>query len=345
LKKIIAASILGLLCLAVVWAVDANAAEKSLYERLDPDIRADYLKMCPIKLSGNGLAQCRAEIDPLVGSSNLPKDPRVHVYNYYIKNSDNTGRMRLRIYEPAEKKGTLPGIYWIHGGGLIMGVPEECEYLSLRFAAEVGAVVVAVDYRLAPEYPYPAPVEDCYTGLKWFSDNASFLGVDSKRIAVAGVSAGGGLCAATVLMARDRKGPAVAFQMPLYPMIDDRMMTPSSKMDLDHRVWNKDANKFGWDAYLGRIPPEKRTSYMAAAREKNLSGLPPAYSCVGELDIFRDDTVEYMERLAQAGVPVEFHLYPGCIHGFEAYAPNAPVSIRAINEYIRVMKEAIGNNN
>lgn len=343
MRRIISVSLLGLMCLAALLAVDSNAAEKSLYERLDPDIRSDYSKMYPIKLDGNGLAVCRAEFDQLIGSSNLPKDPRVRVHDYYIQNSDNTGKMRLRLYEPIEKKETLPGIFWIHGGGLIMGVPEESEYLSLRFAAEVGAVVVAVDYRLAPEYPYPVPVEDCYTGLKWFSDNASSLNVDNKRIAVIGVSAGGGLCAATVLMARDRKGPAVAFQMPLYPMIDDRMITPSSKMDLDHRVWNKDANKFAWDAYLGHIPPAERTPYMAAAREKDLSGLPPAYSCVGELDIFRDDTIDYMQRLLQAGVPAEFHLYPGCIHGFEAYSQNAPVSIRAINEYVRVLKKAIGN--
>ncbi len=343
MKKFIIISILGLLCIPGFWVTDAKAAEKPLYERLDSDIRADYLKMPPLKLTGNGLAVCRAEFDPLVGSSNLPKDPRVRVYNYYIQNSDNTDKMRLRIYEPVIKKGSLPGIFWIHGGGLIMGVPEECEDLNLRFAVEVGAVVVAVDYRLAPEHPYPAPIEDCYTGLKWFSENCSSLEVDNERIAVIGVSAGGGLCAALTLMARDRKGPAISFQMPLYPMIDDRMITPSSNMDLDHRVWNKDANKFAWNAYLGHVDPSGRTSYMAAAREKDLSGLPPAYSCVGELDIFRDDTVNYIQRLVQAGVPAEFHLYPGCIHGFEAYAPNAPISIRAVNEYIRVLKEAIGN--
>ena len=343
-RKIIGVSIIVLLCLAAFSPIEAKASDKSLYEKLDPDIRADYLKLPQIKLDGDGLAKCRAEFERLIGSFDLPKDPSIRVYDHYIQNSDNTGRMRLRIYEPLNRKDKAPGIYWIHGGGLIMGAPEESEDLNIRFATEVGAVVVAVDYRMAPEHPYPAPVEDCYSGLKWFSDNASFFGVDNKRIAVIGVSAGGGLCAATAIMARDRKGPHIAFQMPLYPMIDDRMATPASNMDLDHRLWNKDANKFAWNAYLGDIPDEKRTSYMAAAREKDLSGLPPTYTCVGELDIFRDDTVNYVQRLLHAGVPVEFHLYPGCIHGFEAYAQNAPVSVRAINEYVRVLKRAVGTD-
>lgn len=201
---------------------------------------------------------------------------------------------------------------------------------------------MAVDYRLAPEYPYPTPLEDCYAGLVWFSGHADSLGVDKNRIAVAGTSAGGGLTASVALMARDFGGPPLAFQMPLYPMIDDRFMTPASKEEFGNRVWNNTDNRYAWKIYLGDLAgTEQVTPYMAPARAADLTGLPPTYSCVGTLDPFRDDTINYISRLGQAGVPIEFHLYPGAYHAFEALAPDTDYSRHASEEYVRVLKKAL----
>lgn len=179
-------------------------------------------------------------------------------------------------------------------------------------------------------------------GLKWFFDNAASLGVDDTRIAVAGASAGGNLCAAVVLMARDKGEIRPAFQMPLYPMLDDRMASPASREVMDMRVWNNVSNVFAWKAYIGdAVGTDRATAYMAPARADDLSGLPPTYTCVSTLDPFRDDTIRYAQRLAQAGVPVEFHLYPRAYHAFEAIAKGTAYSERAIDEYVRVLDEAL----
>ena len=201
---------------------------------------------------------------------------------------------------------------------------------------------MAVDYRLAPEHPYPAPLDDCYAGLAWVAREADSLGVDKKRLAVAGASAGGGLTAAVTLKARDLGGPALAFQMPLYPMIDDRFQSPASWEDFGTKVWNNKDNRLAWKAYLGDLAgTDQVVPYMAPARGVDLSGLPPAYSCVGALDPFRDDAITYMSRLAQAGVPVEFHIYPGAYHAFEVLAPDSDYAKRASAEYVRVLKRAL----
>ena len=213
---------------------------------------------------------------------------------------------------------------------------------SICFAKEVGAVVVAVDYRLAPENKYPASLNDCYTALVYLFKNADKLGVDKERIAVAGASAGGGLCAATALMARDKGEYKLAFQMPLYPMIDDRFQTPASQENIDLRVWNNVANKYAWHAYIGDLAGTDEVSYyMASARAKDLTGLPPAYSCVGNLDPFRDDTINYMARLAQAGVPAELHVYPGAYHAFEVIAPDTQYAKDVVNEYVKILNKAL----
>ncbi len=259
-----------------------------------------------------------------------------------IPAKDGAGEIRLRIYRPVNSPDQAPGIFWIHGGGFLFGAPEQDEAQSIRWAKEVGAVVAAVDYRLAPENPYPAPLDDCYAGLVWLAENAESLGVDPTRLAVAGASASGGLTASVALMARDLGGPALALQMPLYPMIDDRFSTPASREDFGRKVWNNNDNRYAWNAYLGDLAgTDQVVAYMAPARATDLSGLPPTYSCVGTLDPFRDDTISYMARLAQAGVPVEFHLYPGAYHAFEVLAPDTQIGQRAADEYVRVLKKAL----
>ena len=328
---------------ARLWAQTAVQAQQlPLEERIAPELLDAYIKMPPLDLSPDGLKNLRVFFTGLTGSDKLPADPAVTVYDSLIPGRSSGDKIRLRIYKPVAMPDKAPGIYWIHGGGFLFGAPEQDEAQSIRWAKEIGAVVVAVDYRLAPEHPYPAPLDDCYAGLAWFAQEAESLGVDKNRLAVAGASAGGGLTAALALMARDLGGPALAFQMPLYPMIDDRFLTPASRENFGDKVWNNTDNLFAWRAYLGDVAGTgQAVAYMAPARAIDLSGLPPAYSCVGTLDPFRDDAVTYMSRLAQAGVPVEFHLYPGAYHAFEVLAPDTDYAKRASTEYIGVLKRAL----
>lgn len=337
-KRVISGLMAGLLLgmPAAGWAAGDFAS------RLDPELVPAFEQSYAMDLARTGPDFLKQRAAGLVGSPSLPKDEAVEVHDRYIPNGDGTGELRLRIYTPKETEGPLPCIYWIHGGGFLFGVPEQNEAQSLRFAREVGAVVVAVDYRLAPEHPYPAPLEDCYAGLRWVFQHGEELGVDTERVAVAGASAGGNLCAAVTLLARDRGEFMPAFQMPLYPMLDDRMETPSSREETDPRVWNSDANRYGWHAYIRDIAgTDAVTSYMAPAREEDLSGLPPAYSCIGTLEPFRDEVIRYMARLAQAGVPVEFHIYPRAFHAFEAVARGTEYSRQVEDEYVQVLKKAL----
>jgi acetyl esterase/lipase len=300
------------------------------------------LKMMP---GGNftreGLKALRDMMNQMPLGGAVTQDPSISVTNRMIPGPPGDPEVRVRIYTPADKTTDRPGILYIHGGGYIVGTPETTDFSCIHMVQEIGCVVVSVDYRLAPETPYPGPLEDCYAALKWFADNAAELGVDKNRIAVAGGSAGGGLTAALCLLARDRKGPAIIFQAPLYPMIDDRNITPSSHEFLDSRFWNRAKNEFGWEAYLGPLYKGEDVPYYAApARAADLSGLPPVYTCVGELDLFRDETIDYCSRLMQAGVSVELHVYPGCYHGFDMYL-HTEVGRRAEQEIVQALKRAL----
>ncbi|WP_435549486.1 alpha/beta hydrolase [Desulfobacterium sp. N47] len=196
----------------------------------------------------------------------------VSASEHFITGPDGNSNLRLKIYQPKVREQILPGVLFIHGGGFIIGSPEVEEALCYRYAGEINCVVVSPDYRLAPENPFPAGLEDCYAALKWFSQSSSELKVDASRIAVPGGSAGGGL---------------------------------------------------------------------TASRATDLSGLPPAYIIVGELDPLRDETIDYVLRLSQAGVSTEFCLYPGCFHGFESFAPLAGISQRASKGYVQALKRAL----
>jgi len=262
----------------------------------------------------------------------------VAVENRMIPGPEGAPEVRVRLYMTAGRKGNSPGILYIHGGGYILGTPEMTDAACVKMAQAVG-VVVSVDYRLAPEHPFPAPLEDCYAALVWFARQSPELGVDPERIAVAGGSAGGGLTAALSLLARDRKGPKIAFQAPLYPMIDDRNTTPSSHEFTDPRVWSRAKNLAAWEMYLGALYGGDVPQYAAPSRASDLRGLPPTYTIVGELDLFRDETIDYVARLSQAGVPTEFHLYPGCYHGFDMFP--CEVGRRAEEELLGALKRAL----
>lgn len=222
----------------------------------------------------------------------------------------------VRVHRAVGATGVLPCVYSIHGGGYVLGSAAMDDGSFDRWCPQLGVVGVSVEYRLAPETPYPGPLEDCYRGLQWVVDNAADLGVDPARIGVHGISAGGGLAAALALLTRDRGGPSLAFQLLDCPMLDDRQQTVSSQVN-GLAVWSKESNTFGWRAYLGSLYGNDVPTHAAPARETNLGGLPPAFVSVGTVDGFHDEDVDYAVRLNHAGVPTELHVYPGAPHGYQ----------------------------
>ncbi|MFF8537250.1 alpha/beta hydrolase [Streptomyces sp. SAS_267] len=219
--------------------------------------------------------------------------------------------------------GPRPVIYHSHGGGMVLGNSRAGVEVVLEWARELDAVVVSVEYRLAPEHPYPAGVEDVYAGLLWTARHAGELGGDPERIVVAGASAGGGLTAALTLLARDREGPRPLGQVLMYPMLDDRNDTPSAYQMAGVGAWDRTANETAWTAVLGeaRGGPDV-PAYAAPARASDLSGLPPAFLDVGSAETFRDEVVDYASRIWRAGGEAELHVWPGGFHGFDAFAPH-----------------------
>ena len=309
-------------------------------DRVHPELRSLFSVLPEVAYTRENLADLRREMREFAvgAAASLPVNDGVLTSERQIPGAPGDPDVRIKIYRPRASDGPLPGLLYIHGGGYILGSADMMDPALQQLVSELEGVIVSVDYRLAPEHPYPAPLEDCYAALQWFSDNAEELGSDSSRIAVMGPSAGGGLTAALSLLARDRNGPSILFQMPLYPMLDDRGLTRSSREITDDRVWNQAKNRLAWELYLGTN--EEAAPYAAPARATDLSGLPPAYMCVGDLDPFRDETIDYVLRLTQAGVPTEFHLYPGCFHGFEEYLPSAEISQRVIKEYRAALQRA-----
>jgi acetyl esterase/lipase len=216
------------------------------------------------------------------------------------------------------RESPAPVFYNIHGGGMIVGDRFTGAEMFPRLVSLFDAVVVSVEYRLAPENPHPAPVEDCYAGLEWTARHAGQLRVDPDRVIVMGGSAGGGLAAAVVLLARDRQGPPVFAQMLLCPMLDDRNETVSSHQFTDGTAWNRNYNLMGWQALLGAAQGGPDVSqYGAPARATDLSGLPPTYIDVGSAEVFRDEDVAYAGRIWAAGGSAELHVWSGGFHGFE----------------------------
>lgn len=224
----------------------------------------------------------------------------------------------VRLYRPTGTTTTTGALLWIHGGGYVIGTAAQDDALCRRFVAALGITVASVDYRLAPEHPYPAPLQDCYTALTWLAD---LPGVDRDRIAIGGASAGGGLTAALALLARDRGEVAPVFQVLVYPMLDDRTVGEHLH-DPGHRLWNATSNRYGWQSYLGDADPQ----IAVPARRADLAGLPPAWLGVGTLDLFHDEDLAYAQRLQDAGVPCEVHVVPGAFHGFDGIAPKASIS-------------------
>jgi acetyl esterase/lipase len=302
----------------------------------------DAFKAAGPKLSDDTLSEVRritAEGVPGVEVPDLTAGGKVHVEEHAAPGPEGAPDITLLVLRPATGVRPFPAIYHAHGGGMVTGTFRSQVETFLPYVVELGAVVVSVEYRLAPEHPDPAPVEDCYAGLVWTAKHAENLFIDPARIMIAGGSAGGGLAAGTALLARDRGFPQLSHQVLMCPMLDDRFETVSSRMLDGEGVWDRNDNMFGWTALLGdrRGGPDV-LPYAAPARAEDLAGLPRTYIDVGSADSFRDEAIIYAKRLCEAAVSVDFHLWAGGFHGFDLLAPHAAVSQAANSvrdEFIR----------
>jgi len=309
---------------------------------IDPESRQPLDQLLEVMPGGfNAVADIVARREvfaQLIAAIEAPPNQNVTHEDRTVPGPPGARDIRVRVYRPLNARGTLPGVYFIHGGGMILGTIESENGVAELICEQVGAVVVSVDYRLAPEHPHPAPSEDCYAGLVWMARNAAALGFDPGRLAVYGGSAGGGLAIAMVLLARDRGFPAIRFQMPIYPMIDDTNETASSHEITDVGVWDRAGNIEAWQWYLSGGKPDQ---YAAPTRAEDLSGLPPAFIDVGTVDMFRDEDITFAMRLMQAGVPTELHVNPGAYHASENLAAQAALSERIWERRIDALRRAL----
>lgn len=279
----------------------------------------------------------RAGFEMMLGqlAESLPPYPNVTRQDFHTTARDGASIL-LRWYT---RDGHLPGsaVYYLHGGGMIMGSVALFDRLVARYVDATGVPFLAVDYRLAPENPHPTPIEDAYSGLQWLQAHTAELGIDPARIGVMGDSAGGGLAAALALLNRDRPCLALVAQILVQPMLDDRTVEPDPQL-AELALWGYADNSTGWGALLGDVAGGPDVSpYAAAARAETLEGLPPAYIEIGEIDIFRDEAIDYARRLTAAGVSTELHVHRGAPHGFDVFASQAAVGQRAIADRHRAI--------
>jgi len=274
--------------------------------------------------------------------ASLPANERVEISDHVAPGLHGAPPVPLRVYRPKGASGPLPCLYWIHGGGMIMAKMHFDDPDCQAYAENVNCVVVSVEYRLAPESAQPALIEDCYAGLKWVAENADRLGIAADRIAVGGRSGGGCLAAATTLMARDIGAFPIAFQLLIYPMLDDAGETASAREFADVISWGAGHNRFAWSAVLGTGAARTTSSpYAVPARVEDLSRLPPTYVQVGGLEIFRDEAIAYAQRLMMAGTQCELQVYPGQYHASDMFNPMAESIRRMAMDRFAVPRRAL----
>jgi acetyl esterase/lipase len=286
---------------------------------LDPQI-ATAISSEP---SGQVVAETLAAMRVASDKPSPAPSPGIERRDYTIEGDPG---VTIRVHGPAGAEGPLPCVYSMHGGGYVLGSYATDDARLDGWSKTHHCVGVSVDYRLAPETPYPGPLDDCYLGLKWVYDHHDELGIDPERIGVSGTSAGSGLAAGLALLARDRGEIPLRFQL-----LDDLV------------IFDRHSNEFGWRSYLGELyGTSEIPAYAAPARATDLGGLPPTYICVGNVDGFRDDAIEYATRLNQAGVPTELHVYAGAPHGVKRFVdvPVAQRYIEGINEWIGLQLQA-----
>lgn len=291
---------------------------KSTLHLVSPEAReiaATFPRFVPDLQAPEGFRDMVAALNPV--------EEVVHT-EHVLPGAPGAPDVRVMVYRPAEINGPVPALLYVHGGGFVAGSPDMMNGASWRLSQRLGIVVVAVQYRLAPETPFPGPVEDCYAALDWLFTHADELNVDAHRIAIYGQSAGGGLAAATAILARDHGVHALAAQFLLYPMLDPRTGTSDAPMDnstTGEFLWTREANSKGWAAMRGEtsIAPQ-RLGHFGAALVDDVAGLPPTFIAVGSLDLFLEEDIAYALRLSRAGIAIDLHVYPGGVHGFEALA-------------------------
>ncbi len=312
---------------------------------VDPQFQFLVEVMAGMTIDDDSLADQRAAFEALSVSLPPPEIPGLLVEDRRVPGAVGAPEVGVRLYrmeDPDRSAGVgspTPGLLLIHGGGMVLGGPNACDLLARHLVSHLRWPVVSVDYRLAPEVPYPGPLDDCAAALEWFVGAAEDLGVDPQRIGVVGESAGGGLAAGLALRCRDSGGPRVACSVLIYPMLDDRtVLRPDPRPHVGGDVWTPELNRYAWGAYLRADPGSDGVSEQAApARAVELSGLPPTVVTVGALDLFLDEDVEYARRLALAGVPVELHVFPRTPHGFAGLVDVAPLA----GEHALVLIEAL----
>jgi acetyl esterase/lipase len=290
-------------------------------EALDPEIREAVRDIPDFVFSGETVPMMRQ--NAVFAPVESPDIERTEL------TTEPDGGVSMTVLRHRDAVGNLPVLFWMHGGGTVIGNRYMDDARLGEWCRSLSCVCVSVEYRLAPEAPYPAAIDDCDEGLRYIFGHAAELRLDTRHIGVGGRSAGGGLAAALALRWRDRGDDRVAFQYLEYPMLDDRMDWPSSQLD-GLPVWSRESNAFGWRAYLGEhygsdhVPPD-----AAPARASELAGLPPTFITVGTADCLRDEAIDFGARLCRAGVLTELHVYAGAIHGFDMFADCAVVRCAA----------------
>jgi acetyl esterase/lipase len=310
---------------------------------VDPELLETLDAMPNDELTRERLSDIRAQRAAEVArlQPTLPVFPHIDVQEQRIAGPPGAPDVRVLLYVPKQAPRPLAALVWIHGGGYVMGTPEADDQQVKAIVSELGCAAVSVDYHLAPESPFPASVEDCYATLRWVHHHARDLGVDPRRVAIGGASAGGGLTAALALLTRDRDEYPIAFQLLLVPMLDDRTVVDSDPHPHTGEFgWTRPKNLFGWSALLGRAPGGADVSpYASPARAESLAGLAPACIATGALDLFVEEDMEYARRLMRSGVPTELHVYPGAFHGFSR-AADARITRAYQRDYLQALGRA-----
>jgi acetyl esterase/lipase len=283
--------------------------------------RAESFPRIPFNRWNVRLIQGLARLQP---KRKAPTD--VQVDQYHVQSQDHKHKVRLRVYRPRAARPGTPVLLWMHGGGFIVGSPEQNDVPMSHLVRNLGIVVVSVDYRLAPKHPFPVPLDDCYAALEWVHANAEMLGVDANRIAIGGESAGGGLAASLVQLTQDRGEIQPAFQLLVYPMLDDQSAMRADVAHAELLTWSQRNNRFGWECYLGQACGSENTPlYAVPARREDLTGFPPTWIGIGTLDLFYDENMAYAEKLRRCGVACELVVIAGAFHGFDQFDHELPV--------------------
>ncbi|MGH3733687.1 MAG: alpha/beta hydrolase [Acidimicrobiales bacterium] len=304
----------------------------------DPELASVVPLLSNVDLTD--VAAARASVDVMAGGFSTEFNEFLDIGDHDVPGYEWNSLVTVRMFRARRASGAIPALLYIHGGGFVAGSVSAEHDNAATLASTLGIAVVSVEYRLAPEHPFPAGLHDCVAALNWLSQHAGDLGVDPSRVGVYGRSAGGGLAAALALFIRDHSGPPICFQFLDIPVLDDRLETQSMRRFVDTPEWDRLSAKLSWAYYLGPAGSDEVSPYAAPSRAHDLTGLPPAYVLTMEFDPLRDEGILYALALLGAGVSVELHSYPGTFHG-SSKVTTAQVSRRMADEQMRVLARAL----